>query len=184
MKKQTLLSIIIFILFILVNTGYLWEDNSGVFAFFWGIFLAFSFLIIVIIQLISIGIIIFKKKTEIKRIFLNIINLSLLTILFFYPKGIIKPEEKREVFLEAFSEGAANCTTTLRLFKNNQFKELNICFGITSAEGTYHIKNDTIYFFTKTIPKHSEKYFDYGIIRKREKKSESTDLDVRSDGPI
>lgn len=172
MKKQTIFSTFILIIFILINTSYLWENNSGFFAFFWGIFLLFSFLVIGIIQLINIGIILFKKKFELKRILLNLFNLSLLTILFFNPNGILKPKETREIFLEAFSEGAANCTTNLKLFKNGEFNELNICFGLTSGKGTYKIENDTIYFDTEIIPKHSEKYFDFAIIKNGEKKSE------------
>ena len=172
MRKQVIFSLIILILFLTINTSYLWEDNSGIFAFVWGAFLMISFLIIGIIQLINIGIIILKKKFEIKRILLNILNIGLLTILFFNPNGIIKPKETREIFLEAFAEGAANCTTTLKLFKNNEFKELNICFGITSAKGTYRIENDTVFFDTKIIPKHSDKYFDFAVIKKTEKESE------------
>ncbi len=131
-----------------------------------------SFFIIGVIQLINTGIIIFKKKFEIKRILLNLFNIGLLTILFFKPNGIIKPKETREIFLEAFAEGAVNCTTSLKLFKNNEFKELNICFGITSAEGTYRIENDTVYFDTKIIPKHSDRYFDFAVIKNGKKESE------------
>ena len=172
MKKQIIFSVIILTLFVALNTSYLWEDNSGFFALAWGIFLLFTFLIIGIVQLINIGKIIFKKKFELKRILLNLFNLVLLTILFFYPKGIIKPKEARKIFLEAFTEGAANCTTSLKLFENKDFKELNICFGITSAEGKYRIENDTVYFDTKIIPKHSDKYYDFAIIKNNEKGSE------------
>jgi len=172
LRKQIIFSLIILIVFLTINTSYLWEDNSGFFAFFWGAFLLISFLIIGIIQLINIGIIIFKKKFELKRILLNIFNIGLLTILFFYPNGVIKPKETREVFLEAFAEGAANCTTSLKLFKNKEFKELNICFGITSAEGTYRIENDTVFFDTKTIPKHSDRYFDFAVIKIKKTESE------------
>lgn len=168
MRKQTSFSILIFIVFLVMNTSYLWEENSGIFAFFWGLFLMFSFFIIGIIQLISIGIIIFKKKFELKRILLNLFNIGLLTILFFYPNGILKPKDTREIYLEAFAEGSANCTTSLKLFKNKEFKELNICFGVTSAEGTYRIESDTVYFDTKIIPKHSDGYFDFAVIKKRE----------------
>lgn len=154
-----------------MNTSYLWEENSGYLAFFWGLFLMFSFFIIGIIQLINIGILIFKKKFDLKRILLNVFNIGLLTILFFYPNGIIKPKDTRELFLAAFAEGVANCTTSLKLFKNKEFKELNICFGLTSAEGTYRIENDTVYFDTKIIPKHSDRYFDFAVIKKKEKEA-------------
>jgi len=154
--------------FILVNTSYLWEENSGIFAFVFGAFFMISFLIIGIIQLINIGVIIFKKKFGLKRILLNLFNIVLLTILFFNPNGIIKPKETREIYLEAFAEGAANCTTSLKLFKNKEFKELNICFGITSAKGTYRIENDTVYFDTKIVPEHSNRYFDFAVIKNKE----------------
>jgi hypothetical protein len=172
LKKQIIFSIIILTLFIALNTSYLWEDNSGFFALAWGVFLLFTFLIIGIVQLINIGKIIFKEKFEFKRILLNLFNIVLLTILFFYPNGIIKPKETRKIFLEAFTEGAANCTTTLKLFENKDFKELNICFGITSAEGKYRIENDTVYFDTKIIPKHSDRYYDFALIKNNEKGSE------------
>ena len=96
---------------------------------------------------------------------IQLINIGLLIILFFYPNGIINLKETRGLFLEAFSKGAVNDTTTLKLYKNNEFKELNICFGITSAEGTYRIENDTVYFDSKIIPKHSDRYYDFAIIK-------------------
>ena len=89
-------------------------------------------------------------------------NITLLVVLFLYPQGIIKPNEKRAVYLEAFREGAANCTTALYLFEN---KELNVCFGLTSAKGTYEILNDTVYFKTTTLPKGSDRYYDFATIQ-------------------
>ena len=86
--------------------------------------------------------------------------------------SIGKSVEQREIYMEAFREGAANCTTSLKLFKNNEFKELNVCFRITSAEGTYSIENDTVYFSTTILPKGSDRYYDYAFIRKFENRSE------------
>lgn len=89
-----------------------------------------------------------------------------------YPQGIFKPTETREVFLKAYQEETTNCTTTLQLFRNGDFKERNICTEITSAEGIYIQKNDTLFFTTKIIPRGSEKYFDYAIIREFKNRSE------------
>lgn len=168
MKKQIIFLLIILILSLTVNTSYLWEENSGFFALVWKVFLMISLFFIGLILLINIGKIIFEKKFELEIILLNFLNIVLFTFLFFYPNEIMKSKEKREIFLEAFEEGTV-CTTSLKLFKNNEFKELNICFGKTKAEGTYQIKNDTIYFYTEIFPKNSYRYFEFAITKKDEK---------------
>jgi len=165
LKKQIIFSLYVVLLFVLVNLSYLWEENSGAFAFYWGAFLLTSYLFFGFIQFIVLAVILYKRKFELKRLLLNAFNIVLLSVLFFYPKGILKPSEKRAIYLEAAREGAANCTTTLSLFKNKEFKELNICFGVTSAKGTYTILNDTVYFNTTTFPRGSNRYYDFAIIR-------------------
>jgi hypothetical protein len=160
------------LLFLAVNFSYLWEENSGAFGFYFRAFLTVSFLLFVFIQLIAIIIMIFKKKFGWKRILLTVFNIVLLVTLYMYPQGIFKPTETREVFLKAYQEETTNCTTTLQLFRNGDFKERNICTEITSAEGIYIQKNDTLFFTTKIIPRGSEKYFDYAIIREFKNRSE------------
>lgn len=48
--------------------------------------------------------------------------------------------------LVAGREGAANCTTVLKLFPNGHFKLQSVCFGISRLEGEWQKKSDTIFF--------------------------------------
>lgn len=172
MKKQLIFTLYIVLLFVAVNVSFLWQENSGSFGFYWSAFLLASFFLFSFVQLLIVGYVLVKKRFEWKRIGLNLLTLVLLATLYFFPKGILKPIEKRTLFIEAFSEKASNCTTSLKLFQNNEFKEISICFEITAAEGTYEIKNDTLYFSTQIFPRGAEKYYDYAILRTLENRSE------------
>lgn len=48
--------------------------------------------------------------------------------------------------LVAGREGAANCTTVLKLFPNGHFKLQSVCLGISRLEGDWHKESDTIFF--------------------------------------
>ncbi len=61
----------------------MWKDNEGAFIFFGEAFLMIALLIAGIIQLINIGVMVFKKTFEFERLFLTAFNVGLLSILFF-----------------------------------------------------------------------------------------------------
>jgi len=63
------------------------------------------------------------------------------------PRGLFNYEklEDKDVFT-AESEGAANCTSKLKLKSNGQFSIEDICFGFYKTRGIYTVKNDTINF--------------------------------------
>ncbi len=91
--------------------------------------------------------------------------LSCLVLIMVKPEGLINFEnllEGEDRFF-AQAEGAANCTTTLKLKDNKKFIYESICFGIKRIKGGYTIINDTVYF-------NSRKTFQYtyGIIDKKE----------------
>lgn len=46
----------------------------------------------------------------------------------------------------AQAEGAANCTSRLKLKTNEKYILESICFGIEKSKGEYKIIKDTIYF--------------------------------------
>ena len=82
------------------------------------------------------------------------------------PSGMINFDklEGEDVFI-AQREGAANCTTTLKLKQNHQFKERNVCFGVSEVRGNYEIKNDTIFFSDLNVPSGDEAYYKFGILK-------------------
>lgn len=46
----------------------------------------------------------------------------------------------------AYAEGAANCTSRLKLKENKKYTFESICFGIEKSKGEYKIIKDTVYF--------------------------------------
>ncbi|PZU84957.1 MAG: hypothetical protein DI529_10605 [Chryseobacterium sp.] len=71
-----------------------------------------------------------------------------LTLIIIKPTGIINFDKlEGENLFFAQAEGAANCTSTLKIKKdNNKFSYESICFGIEKTKGTYKIIDRIIYF--------------------------------------
>ena len=67
--------------------------------------------------------------------------------------------------LIATREGSGNCTTTLKLKKNYDFRQRDVCFGVSEVKGTYRISNDTIYFETSDLDRGKNKYYDFAVIK-------------------
>lgn len=121
-KKGILITTIIF--FILVNTSYFWNMKLGLYAFpfFLLIFLVFIVLVIISIKQIYLGI---KEKFNKKSRNINVgILVFVITTTLLWPTGIIdfKKFESETIFF-ATSEGAANCSTSLKLKKDFTFKQ-------------------------------------------------------------
>lgn len=63
------------------------------------------------------------------------------------PNGLIdfdQFEGTDRIFAQA--EGAANCTSRLKLKTNEKYIFESICFGIEKSKGEYKIIKDTVYF--------------------------------------
>lgn len=67
--------------------------------------------------------------------------------------------------LIATREGGGNCTTTLKLKENYDFRQRDVCFGVSEVKGTYRISNDTIYFKTSELDRRKNKYFDFAVTK-------------------
>jgi hypothetical protein len=89
-----------------------------------------------------------------------------LILILIKPQGLINFDNLQgKDWIVAQSEGAANCTSTLKLKNNGKFIYESICFGMYKTKGKYKISNDTIYF-----ENHSERFFEYksAVVDKKE----------------
>lgn len=159
LKKFPLQFILTSVLFLAINTSYFWEGEFGL-AFIFILILLFIIYFLLFIELIRQFYISVKDKFKEKmRNILLLFMLSCLILVLIKPKGFINFEKILEgedrIFAQA--EGAANCTTTLKLKNNENFVYESICFGIDRIKGEYKIVNDTIYF------KNSRKLFEYQL---------------------
>lgn len=135
------------ILFLLVNTTYYWEGLLGIWIILAELVLLLGFLILLAYLIRHLQTAIKERFKNKKRLYLTIIMICTLGLIAARPRGIIDFEkfEGKDVFV-AWSEGVANCTTTLKLKANNQFYITDVCFGIYKSHGDYAVKNDTIRF--------------------------------------
>jgi hypothetical protein len=164
MRLYKLLLISTTFLFLVANTAYFWEawvDVWGILIYIFGFLVFLTLLICLIGQLAIILDERFKNK---KRIYLAIIMAIVLGLTGIKPHGIIDYEkfEGKDVFV-ARSEGAANCTNTLKLKENHQFYITDICFGVYKNQGIYDIKDDTIKF--KFSIANNIKTYEFGIYK-------------------
>ncbi len=93
---------------------------------------------------------------------------------FYKPFGLIDFDKlEGENILIAQTEGAANCTSTLKLKDNFVFKERIVCFGVSEIKGTYKISNDTIYFdYSETTSPENKKY-EFAVVEELEHYTEN-----------
>lgn len=161
--KRLLITTLIF--FLAANTSHFWMGKIGL----WGmpvflllVLIFFGLVIALLSQLYSA----FEEHFKNKQRNLAIILLAVVLILsFLKPFGIIDFErfESKNVLI-ALTEGAANCTTTIKLKENGTFREVNVCFGMTENEGKYTFRNDTIYFDNGNRKKDDDCY-EFAVIR-------------------
>lgn len=103
----------------------------------------------------------------------------LLTLTLFNPSGLINFGKRAgEDILIAWREGAANCTTTLKLKENHTFIEKSVCFGITEIKGKYILRNDTIFFTDVETGRGGEEYYQFARIVPAVWKNDSNMFDV------
>jgi hypothetical protein len=151
--------------FVIVNTTYYWEGKLGLLAFPTFIFLFITYFVLVIALIRQIYLTIKEKLyNKIRLITVGILSLMLI-LTFFKPYGLIDFEKyEGENLLVAGSEGAANCTTTLKLKDDFTFKERTVCFGITEIKGKFYLQNDTIYFNNVELGKNVNEFYKFAVI--------------------
>lgn len=164
MKNKGLI-IITIIFFLTVNTTYYWEGKLGLFAFP-------AFLILVVVYL-GLGFALIRQiYFAIREKFIDkvrLINIGLLTIVliltFLSPFGLIDFDKlEGGNVLIAEREGSANCMTRLKLKDNFTFTEKRTCFGVEEMKGTFHIKNDTIYFAVQNFDRDENEFYKFATI--------------------
>lgn len=166
-KRLIILSVVFFLV---VQTSYFWElwlEGLSV----------FLVLLLIIVWMTLAGLFISHLVLLIKERLRNRQRLVVTAVLFvaagttfLSPAGIIDYDRLAgKNLLIAEIEGAANCTTILKLKDNNTFVERNVCWNISEIKGSYTIKGDTV-FFTNVKPHRSnEKYYMYAAVIKKNK---------------
>ena len=101
--------------FLIINTSYFWEKETGILSipfFILLIILYLCFLIVLFIQIIKS----WKEKfNNIQRIYTIIFTASILLVISIYPKGIIDFDKlEGKDLLVATYRGTGNCSGTLR----------------------------------------------------------------------
>lgn len=165
MKHKGLL-IWITVFFLLINTSYFWESELGFFAMLAGILLGISFILLTIQFFVQIYFYIREKFRDKYRLIAGVYIAIVLTLTTFFSSGFINFDRlfHGDDVLVAQREGAANCTTTLKLKENSTFTETVVCFGMWRVEGTYFFKGDTIFFDYKSRNEGRIDHYKFGVV--------------------
>lgn len=133
------------ILFIAINTSFLWERLPSGWDFLLTMIFAFIGLILIFVFILKLGgLIIDKFKNRNNNLSVIIIG-SVLAFCFFLPLGFVRSTDlDPDYYLIASREGAANCQTTIILGIDSTFIERSICFGVDRKAGIYEIRNDSV----------------------------------------
>jgi hypothetical protein len=163
-NKGLIITTIIF--FLLVNTTYYWEGKLGILTFpaFLILVIVFVGLFITLLRQLYFAT---KEKFKDKQRSYKIALLTVvLTLTIFRPFGLVDFDKLNGAdILIATREGGGNCTTTLKLKENYEFRQRDVCFGVTEVKGMYKISNDTIYFETSNFNRGKNEYYDFAVIR-------------------
>ncbi len=168
--KRLFIATLVF--FLIINTANLWEGQLGMLHLVLIVFLFFYFLVIsgfLVGQFFAVYDERFKDK---RRLYLVFFMLFTLVSTGLYPGGLINFGKwgSQTVFV-AQMEGAASCTTTLKLKKDNTFVKRVICFGITDSKGSYRLMGDTIFFFDVASGRNEGKFYKYAVLKRPDIKS-------------
>lgn len=147
LKKYPLQFTLTLVLFLLINTAHFWGGDFGIFAFpiFFLLFILFFLLLIELLRQIYISI--RDKFGDKSRNYLLAFMTLCIILIIAKPTGIINFDKlEGENLYFAQSEGAANCTSTLKLKKSDKFIYESVCFGFDKTKGNYEIKKDSIFF--------------------------------------
>ena len=156
----------VILFFLIVNTTYYWEGELGLFAI-----PALMLLVVIYVGLaISLILLIYRAVRERSVAKGRILAIGILTLVltstFFRPFGLVNYDKlEGNSILVAKREGVANCMTTLKLRDDHTFRERDVCFGVTVVSGTYHLKNDTIYFDEAGSGGRDKGYYQFAVVR-------------------
>lgn len=164
-QKRILVATVVFLL--IINTFNLWKGQLGMFHLILSIVLFFYFLVLsgfLVGQLFAA----FQEKLKDKhRLYLLAILVFTLGSTVLYPRGMFNFDNwGSSTVLIAQVEGAANCTTTLKLKKDNTFVERVVCFGIADSKGRYLMKGDTIFFHSVKSGRNNGNFYKYAVLKK------------------
>lgn len=111
-----------------------------------------------------------RSYTNRQRVYVTCWSAFVLITAFVRPTGLIDFDRlEGENIIIAEYEGVANCTTTLKLKKNNKFVLKKICFGTSDVKGTYTQVNDTVFFKdVKYFADEKEWFYDFALIERKE----------------
>lgn len=164
--SRIILTIVTVTFFLLVNTTYFWEGKMEEFGMFTFLGLVVYFFVLFFLLIYQVQLSIKEKHTKRKRTLLILLMMTVLNTTLLYPRGLITFEKfESPSILIAQREGAANCTTTLKLKENKQFVETSVCFGISEITGTYRVVNDTIYFENVSLGRTNEEFYEFAVIK-------------------
>ena len=167
LKNNKLLLATLFF-FLLINTAYFWEWRSSLLSIALLLILLAGYILLSIAIIVQIFSAVEEKFKNRARIILITVMAIVLILTYCKPNGIIDFENwEGKILLVADREGAANCTTTLKLNSNNKISVRIVCFGISKISGDYTVKNDTIFFSNYSKGRHEFNY-QFALIRKNE----------------
>lgn len=87
-----------------------------------------------------------ENKKDFERLRVSILIFLVVSLPLIKPFGPLDWEKlEKENYLVASMKGTANCSNTLKLKPNHQFKYTSVCFGVDFYFGKYRIKNDTLF---------------------------------------
>lgn len=170
MKSSKILLAITIVFFMIVNTSYFWEmylpPGGNVVLFMFLFFFSIFWVIVLLFQLVD-GI--REKFKDRRRIWVIGIMSLALGLIAFRPGGLINFEQfEEEALFFASREGVANCKTAFKLLPENQFKEREVCFGVSVIRGQYEYRNDTLFFQKIAAPKTVKDFYEFAVIQEAE----------------
>jgi hypothetical protein len=162
LPSKNKLNITTLLFFILINTSFFWDGFLGIYSIPFSFVLEIVFLIIIVNFFILIFRII-QNKFDSKNKRNQILYIAIVIALTIYkPFGFINLElSKANEVLIAKKEAVSNCNMLLILRDDGTYTQRMVCYSIDNIQGTYSLKNDTIFF------KNSFEYSEcpkYGLI--------------------
>ena len=169
--------IIFFLFFTLDQTQYYWEHNVGIIGFMFSMYKLYILILLaslIVYQIVKLG----KPENRIKSRILSILCGAVVIYLSYTkPQGLINFQQfEPNIVLEAKKRAGGNCNTTIKLFEDNSFKEIDRCFGSSIKRGKWKFERDTFIISEYVNGKSINEYYYKAIIKKSSKYSQSQSL--------
>ncbi len=143
MKRKS--SVAAILLFLGVNTSFLWENLDGLGDLAVFLMLGIVYIVLVFVLILKVGALALDKFHN-KPLLVNVAIISCsLALCYAFPFGIIRPDyyDEPEVMRVA-REGGGNCGMTISLKEDSSFVYTRVCFGVDRLKGNYTIHGDTV----------------------------------------